>query len=166
MLTTLFRLCLLTALSTLVSSKPSHFPTTPSVYSNCSGHDLVPLPHSPASSSFFQPQIHKDGPGWEEWVFLAHNRLPDGTELIYSYKWALGVPTSTEVSHRFIAWAHFPNGTFYHEVVHGDLVYEQRADGGFTYSIGDNHLIWDPVHALWNASVNVDGLIIEVHTSR
>ena len=165
---TLPHLCLLlTALFTSVSSKPSHFPTTPSVYSNCSGNDPVPLPHSAGSSSFFQPQIHKGGPGWEEWAFLSHNRLADGTELIYSYKWALGDPTSTDASqHTFVAWALFPNGTFYHEAVSGGLEYEQRPDGGFTYSVGNNHLIWDPAHGLWNTSVNAAGLIIDVRTQR
>ena len=162
----LLRLCLLlTALSTSVSSKPSHFPTTPSVYSNCSGHDPVPLPHSATSSPFFRPQIHKNGPGWEEWAFLSHNRLADGTELIYSYKWALGDPTSADVSqHSFVGWALFPNGTFFHEVVHGGLEYEQHADGGFKYSIGDNHLIWDAALELWNTSVNAGGWLIETHT--
>ena len=121
------------------------------------------------SGSFFQSQIHKDGPGWEEWVFLAKNRPPDGTELIYSYRWALGDPTSADTSqHSFVAWALFPipNGTFYHQVVNDGLEYEQRADGGFTYSVGDNHPIWDPVHGFWNTSVNTAGLIIEVHTGK
>jgi len=174
-MSTILRLCLLlTAFSTLVASKPTHSPNTPTVYNNCSGHGYVSLPDSAASTPFFQPQIranpdgnHKKCIGWEEWVFLAHNRLADGTELIYSYEWVFGDPASAnDTGHTFVAWALFPNGTLYNQIAQGEFKYEERADGGFTYSIGKNHLIWDPVHELWNTSVNAGGWIIETHTRK
>ena len=170
-MSSLLRLCLLlAAFSTLVSSETAHSLTVPAVYNNCSGDYPLPLPNDQAS---FKPQIRvnplkigKNGTGWEEWVMLSHNRLSDGTELIYSYKWALGEPASANVSnHAFTAWAHFPNGTFYHQEVRGIFEYEEHPDGGFTYSIANNHLTWDPAHGYWNTSVNAEGWIIETHTA-
>jgi hypothetical protein len=142
------------------------------VYKNCSGNDPVPLPHSPESTPFFKPQIqvsrqeiNNNGTGWEEWLSINHNLLADGSELIYGYKWALGDPTSANVSHTtFIAWAYLPNGTFYREIVHDVFRYEESEDGGFTCSIGNNSLTWDPVQAVWNASINAEGWIIESST--
>jgi hypothetical protein len=172
-MSTLVHLCLLlAALSTLVSSKTTHSPTAPAVYNNCSGEYLLPPPSNTAFTSLFRPQIrinpleiNNNGTGWEEWLLVGHTRLADGSEIIYSCKWALGDPTSANVSHQtFIGWAYFPNGTFYHQIAHGVFEYEKHADGGFTYSIGDNHLTWDPVYGFLNTSVNVEGWIIETHT--
>jgi len=165
---------LLAAFSTLVSSQTTPSFTTPAVYNNCSGNYPLTLPSGAASTPFFKPQIrvnpleiNNNGTGWEEWLFLAHNRLADGSELIYSYKWALGDPTSANVSHHtFTAWAHFPDGTFHHQAVHDVFKYEENADGGFTYSIANNHLTWDPTHGFWNTSVNAGGWIIETHTEK
>ena len=168
----LLHLCLLlTAFSTLVLSNPL---TAPAVYTNCSGDHPVRLPNSVASTPFFKPQVRVDphkvngnGTGWEEWAFILHNLLPDGSELVYSYKWGMGDPTSADVSHQtFVAWAYFPNGTFYHQVVRDVFKYKDNQDGGFTLSIADNHLTWDPVHAYWNTSVNVEGWTIESHTQK
>lgn len=165
---------LLAAFSTLVSSKPTHSQTTPAVYSNCSGNSPVALPNTAASVPFFKPQIrinpleiNKNGTGWEEWLLLGQTRLADGSEIIYSCKWALGDPTSANVSHQtFVAWAYFPNGTFFHQTVDDIFVYEEYADGGFKYPIADNHFTWDPVHEYWNTSVNAGGWIIETYTKR
>lgn len=164
----------LVAFSALVSSTNAHSPTVPTVYNNCSGNRPVPLPNSVASTPFFKPQIrinpleiNKNGTGWEEWLYLSHNRLPDGSELIFSYKWGLGDPTSANVSHTtFVAWAYFPNGTFYRQIVHDAFTYEEYADGGFTYSIADNHLTWDPVKAVWHTSINTGGWIIDTVTTK
>jgi len=173
MMSILRRLCLLlTAFSTLVSSKPAHPPTIPAVYNNCSGNNPIPLPNGAASTPFFKPQIHinpleinKNGTGWEEWFLLGHTRLADGSEIVYSCKWALGDPTSANASDdEFVVWAYFPNGTFYRQAVYDVFEYEVHADGGFTYSIASNHLTWDPTHGLWNTSVNIGGWIIETHT--
>lgn len=172
---TLLRLSLLlAAFSTLVSSEciPSH--NQRAVYKNCSGDDPVPLPHSSDSTSFFKPQIrvnpleiNKNGTGWEEWLSINHNYLPDGSQLTYGYKWALGDPTSANVSHTtFIVWAYFPNGTFYREIVHDVFLYEELEGGGFTCSIANNHLTWDPVRALWITSINAAGWIIESTTTK
>ena len=171
-MSTLLRLSLLLAASsTLVSPTFTPSPTVPAVYNNCSGNYPLPLPNDEAS---FKPQIHsnpfdigKNGPGWEEWAVISHNRLSDGSELIYGYKWSLGDPTSANVSeHAFSAWAHFPNGTFYRQVVRDVFKYEERQDGGFTYSIANNHLAWDAVNQLWNASVNAGGWTIETRTEK
>ncbi|KAF9646906.1 hypothetical protein BDM02DRAFT_3188442 [Thelephora ganbajun] len=107
------------------------------MYNNCSGN----LP-------FFEPQIHinppginKDGTGREEGFSLMHNRLADGLELTYSYKWALGDQTSANVLHHaFVARTYFPNGTLYRQVVHDVFRYDEHADGDFTYSVANNHL--------------------------
>jgi len=172
---TLVRLCLLlAAFSTLILSEPAPSLNVSTVYNNCSGDYPLTLPSGAASTPFFKPQIrvnpleiNNNGTGWEEWVFLSHNPLADGSELIYSYKWALGDPTSANVSHHtFIAWAHFPNGTFYRQIVHDVFKYEKHADGGFAYSIANNHLTWDPVHGFWNTSINAGGWIIETHTNK
>ena len=48
----------------------------------------------------------------------------------------------------------FPNYVFYRWVVHDVFKYEKHTDGGFTYSIADDHLIWGPAYGLWNTSVN------------
>lgn len=168
----LAHLCLvLTALSALVASKPTSSPT---VFCNCTGKETVNLPDNVASGPAYKPQlrinpleISSNGTGWEEWVFLSHNRNPDGTELIYSYKWGLGDPTSGNVSHQtFIAWAYFPNGTFYRQIAHDVMQYEESADGGFSISIAGNSLTWDPVNDLWNTSINVGGWTIETHTEK
>ena len=170
---TLVHLCfLLAGFSTLVSSKTTSSLTTPTVYNNCSGDYTLPLPSGATSTPLFKPQlrinpleINKNGTGWEEWLLLGHSRLADGTELVYSCKWALGDPTSANVSHQtFVGWVYFPNGTFFHQVVRDVFEYEEYADGGFTYSIADNHLTWDPVHGFWNTSVNVGGWVIETYT--
>ena len=171
----LTRVCvLLTAFFTLASSKTTKSTTSltsPAVYNNCTGNGSSP-PGSLDSTPFFKPQIRinpteilKNGTGWEEWAFVSHNRLLDGSELIYSYKFALGDPTSANVSHHtFIGWAYFPNGTFYRQIVHDEFKYDELENGGFTYSIGDNHLTWDPVYGYWNTSINAGGWIIETHT--
>ena len=168
MLTLLCLCLLLTTFSTLVSSKPTSL-TVPAVYNNCSGDYPLPLPDDQAA---FKPQIRvnpleigKNGTGWEEWAVLSHNSLPDGTVFVLSYKWALGEPTSANVSsHAFTVWAHFPNGTFYHQEVRDIFKYEEHADGGFTYSIANNHFTWDPVYGYWNTSINAEGWIIEART--
>ena len=124
-----------------------------------------------ASTPFFKPQIRinpleidKNGTGWEEWLLLGQAFF-DGSELVYSCKWGLGDPTSANISHQtFTAWVYFPNGTFYHQVVHDVFEYEEHPDGGFTYSIAGNSLTWDPVNGFWNTSVNTDGFIIETYT--
>ena len=172
---TLLRLCLLlAAFYTLVSSEcvPSH--AQPAVYKNCSGNDLVPLPHGSDSTPFFKPQIRvnplqikNNGTGWEEWLFIHQGLLPDGSELTHGYKWALGDPTSANVSHTtFIVWAYFPNGTFYREIVHDAFQYAELEDGGFKLSIASNSLTWDPVSGLWKTSINVQGWVIETSTER
>jgi hypothetical protein len=65
-----------------------------------------------------------------------------------------------------VAWAHFPNGTFYRQIVHGVFEYEEHADGGFAFSIANNSLTWDPVRRLWNTSVNAGGWVIESSTEK
>ena len=119
-------LCLLlTALSTFISSETTCSPTAPSVYSNRSGNNPVPL-LTGAESTPFKPQIrinrleiNNNGTGWEEWLFIGQIRLTDGSEIVYDCKWALGYPTSADVSHQvFSGWTYFPNGSFYHQVVH------------------------------------------------
>jgi len=163
---------LLAASSTLASSNPTPSLTVPTVYNNCSGDYPLPLPNDEAS---FRPQIcakpldtGKNCTGWEEWAVLSHNRLLDGSELTYGFKWSLGEPTSANVSdHAFSAWAHFPNGTLHRQVVRDVFKYEEHPDGGgFTYSIANNHLTWDAVNRLWNVSVNAGGWIIETHTEK
>ena len=175
MMSVFLHLCLLlTVLSTLVSPETTCPPTAPSVYNNCSGNNPVPLPTGAESTPLFKPQIrinpleiNNNGTGWEEWLLIGQIRLPDGSEVVYGCKWALGDPTSANVSHQvFSGWTYFPNGSFYHQVVHDTFQYEERPDGGFTYSIADNHLIWDPTHGLWNTSVNSGGWIIETNTLR
>ena len=84
---------------------------------------------------------------------------------MFSYKWALGELTSANVSHTtFIALAYFPNRTFCREIVHDSFEYEEYEGGGFTCSIGNNGLAWDPVQRLWETSVNANGFIIEATT--
>lgn len=155
-------------LSTLVSAEPK--PTEPTVYNNCSGHLSAPPADNIASTAYYKPQIrinpldaNKNGTAWEEWLFVGHNRLPDGTELMYGYKFALGDPTSANVSHTtLITWAYFPNGTFYRGIGRGRFEWEEYGDdGGFRYSIGNNHLSWDAKKGVWNTTINVGGYIIE-----
>ena len=167
MLTHLPHCLLLAALSILISSRSVPLLTQPTVYLNCSGNDLVPLPHSRASTPFFKPQTLNNPAGWEEWLFIQHDRLPDGSELIYGYKWALGSPTSADLSHTtFILWACFLNGTLYREIVRGVFEYEEFQDGGFAFSIANNRLTWDPANGLWKTSVDVKGWIIELSTEK
>jgi hypothetical protein len=92
---------------------------------------------------------------------------------MYGYKWALGDPTSANVSHTtLILWASFPNGTFYREIVHDPFEYEEFGGGdddddkGFKYSIGRNSLIWNPTRGVWITSINAAGFIIESVTQR
>ena len=166
-MSTLTYLCLLlAAFSTLVSSSSL---TTPAVYNNCSGDSLVSPPTDSDSTSFFKPQIPVDGSGagWEEWLFVSHNLLSDGSVLVYSHKWSHGDPASANASQSaFSVWASFPNGTFSHQIVYDAFKYEEHEDGGFTCSIGNNHLTWDPTHLVWNSSVNANGWIIETHTEK
>jgi hypothetical protein len=56
--------------------------------------------------------------------------------------------------HTFAAWAYFPNGTFYRQIVHDEFTYEEYEDGGFACSIADNHLSWDPAEGIWTTSIN------------
>ena len=166
----LVRLCLfLAAFTGLVSAQTETSLTSPTVYNNCSGDLAQPPPNNVESTPYFKPQIrinpldiNKNGTAWEEWLFIAHNRLENGDELMYGFKFALGDPTSSNVSHQtIIAWAYFPNGTFYRQIGHDVFTYDEYPDGSFTYSIGTNHLTWDPVHTVWNTSINLGGYIIE-----
>jgi len=172
MLTLHYSSLLLAASSVVASSKPTHLPTTPAVYNNCSGDYHPTLPNGAASTPFFKPQIrinpleiNKNGTGWEEWFLLGHTRIADGSEIVYSCKWALGDPTSANVSDdEFVVWAYFPNGTFYRQAVRDVFEYELHANGGFTYSVANNRFTWDPTYGFWNTSVNIEGWIIETHT--
>lgn len=158
--------------STLVlAGKPTSEPT---VYDNCAGH-LSPLPpDNIASTPYYKPQIRvnpldikKNGTAWEEWLFVGHNPLPDGKELMYGYKFALGDPTSSNVSHTtLIAWAFFPNGTFYRQIGRGPFEWEEDKDGGFTYTIAGNHFSWDAKKGIWNTTIHVAGYIIEQVTEK
>ena len=145
--------------------------TVPSVYYNCSGHNPT-LPPSDTTSFKHQIrvnplEINKNGTGWEEWVFLAHNVQPDGSMLTYGYKWALGDPSSANVSqHAFSAWAYFPNGTFYNQLVRDIFKYEEHPDGGLTYLIANNNLTWEPLDGIWHSSINAGGWVIETNTEK
>jgi len=160
-------LCLLAVISTSASPTPSLASST--VYNNCSGDYPVPLPTGTAATHYFKPhvptnslQANKNATGWEEWLALAYTLLEDGSSLMYIYKWNLGNPATANLSDSsFSISTHFPNGTSYHGVVNDTFKYEENADGGFTCSIGNNHLTWDPMHEYWNASVNAEGLIAE-----
>lgn len=172
---TLVRLCLLLgAFSALVSAQTESSLTKSVVYNNCSGNLAHPPPNNVESTPFYKPQIrinpldiNKNGTAWEEWLFIAHNRLEDGSELMYGYKFALGDPTSANVSHQtLIAWAYFPNGTFYRQIGHGQFTYDEYSDGSFTYSIGDSHLTWDYTRGLWNTSISIEGYVINSVTAK
>ena len=174
-MSTLTRLyLLLAAFSTLVSARIISSLTESAVYNNCSGQPASLPPNDTASTPFFKPQVRvnprdvgKNGTGWEEWLVLGQNLLPGGQELIYSHKWARGDPTSANISHQtFISWTLFPNGTFFRQIAHGEFKYQESADGGFTLSIADNYLTWDPVQAHWNTSINAGGLILQTITEK
>jgi len=87
---------LLAGLSTLVSSKHTPSPTSPTVYNNCSGDYPLPLPSGATSTSHFKLQIavnpHKSGAGWEEWLMFVQGNLPDGSGITYGYRWGRGDP--------------------------------------------------------------------------
>lgn len=170
---------LLGVLSTLVlagsdSSSPSSSLTSPTTYNNCSGDYPHPLLDNVASLPYYKPQIrinpleiNNNGTGWEEWLFIGHNRLPDASELLYGFKFALGDPTSANVSHFvLIVWALFPNGTYYHDTSHDIFTYEESTDGGFTYTIGGSNLGYDPVSDHWNISISLNGYVIQSITQK
>ena len=172
---TLVRLCLLlSAFSALVSARPTSSLTEATVYNNCSGDYPHHIPDNVDSTPYYKPQIHvkpedvtKNGSGWEEWLFIAHNPLEDGKELMYGFKWGLGDPTSANYSHTtFIGWAYFPNGTFYRQIDRGAFVYKENPDGGFTISIAKNYLTWDPVHNYWHAEVNAGGFVVDTYSKK
>ena len=172
---TLVRLCLsLAAFSVLVSAKINSSLTESTVYNNCSGNLAHPLPGNVESAPYYEPQIRinplntgKNGTGWEEWLFISHNPLPDGDQLMYGFKFALGDPGSGNISHQTLfAWAYFPNGTFYHNSVRDVFTYDEYPDGSFRYSIGANQLSWDPVQGVWNTSIDLDGYIIQQTTAK
>jgi hypothetical protein len=117
--------------------------TVPTVRNNCSGH--YPLPSGATSTSFFRSQvcveINKNGTGWEEWLFLAQNRLADGLEPVYSYKWCPGDTASANASYyTFVAWAYSPNGTCHHRILHDVSTYEEHVYRGFACLVADNYL--------------------------
>jgi hypothetical protein len=135
------------------TSRPQTSPPPPTCHdptacNNHSGHNPLPLPNDTASAPF-KPKIRTyplgiddNGTGREELLFLVRNRLADGPEFVYDYKSGLGDPASANDSHRKIApWAYIPSGTFYRQIAHDELTYEEHADRGFTHSIADNHLI-------------------------
>jgi len=66
----------------------------------------------------------------------------------------------------FVGWAYFPNGTFCRNVVRDTFTYNESGNRSFKYPVADNHLIWDPVNQLWNASVNANGRVIEAHVQK
>ena len=160
---------LLAACSTLVSSTPTPSPYDHSGYNNCPGKSYKSPPDNKDSIDLIKPQIHvdprdvlKNGTGWEEWLWIGHNQLPDGDIVDYGYKWARGDPTSGNLSHTlFITWAHFPNGTFYREIERDVFKYEEHSDGSFMYSIANNNLTWDPKEGTWTAAVHNNGYVID-----
>ena len=103
---------------------------------------------------------HQPARNQEQWYQLGRMiiepiRLPDGSEIVYGCKRVLEDPASANVSHQtFSGGACFPNCVFYRRVVHGVSRYEKHTDGGFTYSIADDPLIWGSAYGLWNTSVN------------
>jgi len=163
---------LLAAFSALVSAGPVSSLTKATAYNNCSGDYPNQLPNDVDSTPYYKPQIHvkpedllKNGSGWEEWRFLASNIFPDGSELIYGYNWGLGDPTSANYSHQsFTAFAYFPNGSYIREIGHGPFSYQDNPDGGFTISVLDSYLTWDPVNDHWNATINSSGYVVETLT--
>lgn len=166
-MSTLAYLCLLlAAFSTSVSSETTSSLASSTVFNNCSGDYPLPLPSGAASTPDSKPQIsvNKTGTGWEEWLVLAQGSLTDGSNITYGYRWSLGDPASANLSDTtFSAWVYFLNGTFYNGRVHDAFKYEENTDGGFTCSIADNHLTWDPVDGSWQVSVNAEGLVTETH---
>jgi len=167
---TLARLCLLfAAFTTLVSSKPTPSPYDHSGYNSCSGKSHHAPPDNMESSYLYKPQVHvpesevlKNGTGWEEWLFIGHNSLPDGSVLDYGYKWARGDPTSGNISHTlFITWAYFPNGTFYRSIERDVFKFEEHKDGSYMYSIAGNNLTWNPKDKSWTTAIHNLGYVIE-----
>jgi hypothetical protein len=117
----------------------------PTVRNNCSGH--YPLLSGAASTSFFRSQvcvgpleINKNGTGREERPFLTQNRLVDGPELVYGYKWGPGDTTASVSYYTFVACAYSPNGTFHRRILHDVSMYEEYAYGGFACLVADNYL--------------------------
>ena len=103
-------------------------------------HGVHPLPQ--AWIRIDPLERDNNGTGWGEWLSVAHDHFADGSEPIYSYKRGLEDPPSANVSpHTFVTREYPWNEMFYRQIVCGEY-----ADGGFTYSIADNHLTWDPVH--------------------
>ena len=160
----LLQLCLLlTAFSTLVSSGPTPPSAGPAGCDNCSGGKHVHIPNDPAS---YRPQIG-NSPGWEEWTLVSQDSLPDGSPITYNFKWSVGDPTLVTASQQvFTAWTYFPNGTLYAQFALDTLKYVENPDGGFTYSIDDNHLTWDAVNELWSTSINAGGWVVEADTKK
>ena len=170
---TVVRLCIfLASFSALVSAQTNSSLTEATVYNNCSGNLAQSPPGNVESTPYYKPQIRinpldidKNGTGWEEWLFIGHNPLPGGDEFMYGFRFNLGDQGSGNVSYQtFEAWGHFPDGTAYDNSVHDVFTYEEHSDGGFTYSIGVNQLSWDPVQAVWNVSIDLDGYVIQQTT--
>jgi len=167
-------LCLLlSAFTALVSAKPISSPGKNTVYNNCSGDYTHSVPND-VGTGYYAAQVHvkpedvfKNGTGWEEWLFMAHNPLPDGSEVIYGYKWVWGDPTSGNFSHKaFIGFAYFSNGTYFRQIDRGTSDYQEHPDGGFTVSVVDNHISWDPKQAQWHISVNSGGFVVDEYIER
>jgi len=159
---------LLAALSTLVSSKHAPSPTSPSVYYNCSGDHPLPLGGGAVSTPHFKPQIStnpdESSVGWEEWFIFAQGYSTNGSDITYGYRWSMGDPGSADLSDTtFSVWAQLPNGSLYHHIVRDVFKYEENEGGGFTCSIANNTLTWDPVRGWWEVSVNAEGLVTETH---
>lgn len=162
---------LLAAFSALVlaDSKPDSPPTEPTVYNNCSGHLYSGPPNNIESTPFYKPQVRinplnikKNKTGWEEWFYAGHNPLPDGSELLFGYKFVLGDPTAANLSHQaLVVWAHFPNGSFFLEIGEGNFEWEEYDDGSFKYTLADNSLSWDATKGMWTTSINLRGYIFE-----
>ena len=89
-------------------------------------------PHSNIRFASAPSIIGNNDTGWEEWTAASHDRLPNGSELMYTHKLSLGESTSVNS-------VHFLNGTFYCRVVRGAFKYKEHPDGGFAYSIASNH---------------------------
>jgi len=129
----------------LRSRQKTYLLTVPAVHNNCFRENSSPLPLSKPQIRVDPSEVNKNGAKWEKWLSLSYAHLADGSELIYSYEWALGdSPFASASHHTFVPWVYFTDGAFYHQVICDVSEHEKHPNGGFTYSIANSHLTWAP----------------------
>ena len=156
-----FFLGFLALISPLLVSSAS-LPSVVKSIHNCSSEaPPVPITYKPYFSSY-GPQV-TGSHGWEEWTFVLPDQL---NQSMFHFRWTRGDPAASSSDLRAATFSAYYEKTGFRANVKGSFESKITGDTYLSMSIGDNHLSFNGsaggLFGLWNASVNIEGLKVDV----